>query len=98
MSYLDWHVGMKVVCVSADSGSRHKPIFEGRVYTIRRVWPHPLTREIGVLLQEVVNEIHPSYGIERGYRAKRFRPVQTRKTNIAIFTAMLDGAKERERA
>lgn len=93
-SYLNWHVGMKVVCVSKNKGLRHKPIYEGRVYTIRKVWSHPKTGEIGVLLQEVVNEIHPIYKMERGYGARRFRPLVTRKTDISIFTAMLHGTDQ----
>lgn len=90
MSYRDWHVGMRVVCVDAEgSRTRHKPLSRGAIYTIRKIWAHPATGAIGVLLDEITNDIHPHYKMERGYEAQRFRPVRVRKTDISIFTAML---------
>lgn len=50
MSYLDWHVGLKVVCVDNEEP-------------------------------------------EGGWFPWRFRPVQQRKTDISIFTAMLTKTK-----
>ena len=69
-----------------------------RVYTIREIghWRNALV----VWLAEIVRPIatgEEKYG-EPGYAVARFRPAQTRKTDISIFTAMLDVAKERERA
>lgn len=91
--YLDWKVGDRVVYAPSDPtrarGKRHKPLTVGRVYTIREMLGHPLTGEVGVMLAEVVNTIHPAYGRERGYYARSFRKVQSRKTDISIFTAML---------
>lgn len=92
MAYLDWHVGMKVVCVDAVlPGKHHKPLLKGSVYTIRSFWVHPTTGAIGITLMEIVNDIHPGYQMERGYAPRRFRPVETRKTDISVFTAMLHG-------
>jgi hypothetical protein len=97
MSYLDWHVGMKVVCVDDDADwTYHAPIKAGQTYTIRSVWPHPYTAEIGVCLREVTNPVHPEAGIEIGYEARRFRPLVARKTDISIFTQMLTGSKQKE--
>lgn len=94
MSYLDWHVGMKVVCVDA----RIKNTFvarltENETYTIRAMFVSPTSGKIGVRLVGIANGIHRS-GIERGYRASRFRPLVTRKTDISIFTAMLHGTDQ----
>lgn len=107
MSYLDWHVGMKVVCVDA-SAANYDPLGytsppipdlnglkEGRIYTIREVVD--FYGVVGIHLQEIVRPL-TRRGIEVPYAAARFRPVQTRKTDISIFTAMLHGTKECERA
>lgn len=94
MSYLDWHVGMKVVSL-CDRAHRSAPSFSikrGAVYTIRNIYTCPVADEVGVLLAEMVL---PEFltGVEFGWRISRFRPVQTRKTDISIFEAMLTGAK-----
>ena len=110
MSYLDWHVGMKVVCVKrVDPRIRVKggryPDYRG-IYTIRQIRDDK--RKDGaltLLLHELDNsdfigvQIGNRYGyLEPGFPHHGFRPLQTRKTDISIFTAMLHGAKERERA
>lgn len=99
-AYLDWHVGMKVVAVGGgEDGPRsikNKPSDaqmpkRGSVYTIRQMnmWPDGLT----ILLEELDNShlIARGFGtIEPGFNAAKFRPVQTRKTDISIFTALLN--------
>ncbi len=80
MSYASWHVGMKVVCVIANTATLQK----GAVYTIR------------ALDSEFVYLEEPStFGVGgpdlAGYLYVRFRPVQKRPTDISVFTAMLHG-------
>lgn len=107
MSYTSWHVGMKVVCVQAYPniavyGDETVPR-AGRVYTIREIGPAPGDGEICVLLSEIVNQtriyVHRSTGEkflgEPGFAAGYFRPVEVRKTDISIFTRMLEPKKGR---
>lgn len=99
-SYLDWHVGMKVVCVDAGyiDGINSRPTEwdesdaprVGCVYTISNIW---IDTE-GYLVCEFVElkrseMAHRFYGEHVGYSVVRFRPLVTRKTDISIFTAML---------
>lgn len=95
-SYTSWHVGMKVVLIDDNWGPRHdiargvvNPV-KGVVYTVRSV-QMALSGFVCITLNEIRNPIlqyRSSIG-ERLYRAYRFRPVQTRQTDISIFTAML---------
>lgn len=84
MSYRDWHVGMKVVCVDARGASRL--LRANEIYTIRFLEP------------EFVGLEEPSTwsdeaGAEAGWFKWRFRPVQPRQTDISMFTAMLNKDK-----
>lgn len=106
MSYLDWHVGMKVVCVDDEATEKYTPysvrasagmdgLQRNRVYTIREIgrWRGALV----VWLAEIVRPIaagEEKYG-EPGYAAARFRPTLTRKTDISIFKAMLSDTKQK---
>jgi hypothetical protein len=94
MSYRDWHVGMRVVCVEPDMPDDPDPSPRcGGVYTISNIYACPEDGEIMVELHEL-----PSPETEdwwAGWRAKDFRPVQRRKTDISIFNAMLHDKKER---
>jgi hypothetical protein len=109
-SYLNWHVGMKVVCANADGkriyGDSFKPQDNGeqkpkvgKVYTIRAL----MAFGGGVYLH--LDEVHNSprhylfpdgvcRHVETPWHASYFRPVQTRKTDISIFTAMLHGTDQ----
>jgi hypothetical protein len=94
MSYLDWHVGMKVVCVNSEGS---QSLVKGCVYTIAAFDTEPgFSRtcgptEFGIELEEAnPNKHHASF------HPARFRPVETKKTDISIFTAMLTDAKQRE--
>lgn len=100
MSYLDWKVGDKVVCIKTGVwsnsmvGEKHPQY--GETYTIRDIAPGPDTGRPCIRLVEIVNPRRRHGGtIETTYWAERFRPVQTRKTDIAIFTAMLDSTKSK---
>jgi hypothetical protein len=103
MSYHDWHVGMKVVCIDPTWGTTGRiqqhccPILpeKGGVYTIRTielrvvVIGHP--PQILIRLAEILNPV--IRGSEAVFFASKFRPVQPRATDISIFTAMLSKTK-----
>lgn len=112
MSYLDWKVGDKVVCINDQPGfgppSPWRVIRSGlhglqknKVYTIRRFGE--FMGEVQIYLEEIVRPRagwmpDGSLPPELGYKIIRFRKVQPRTTDICVFTAMLTGAKEREPA
>lgn len=90
-----FRVGQKVVCVDAGSRGRwdvgEAPI-TGRIYTIAEMF---IDREDNKLVLSFIElrrtEFACSvYGERLGYRASRFRPLVSRKTDISIFTAMLN--------
>ncbi len=85
MSYRNWHVGMKVVCVDDSDGQCHRnsgSLKRGEVYTISRIEADAFP-ELAVQVSEL------PYRWYEFVRASRFRPVQPRKTDISIFTDML---------
>ncbi|MCO5072076.1 MAG: hypothetical protein M9944_12800 [Rhizobiaceae bacterium] len=106
MSYLDWHAGMKVVCVdnAPFQGCRWPSEDEipvvGNHYTISSV----MVDDEGLVIVHLEELKRSKWSVRRfgplaGYAAWRFRPVQTRKTDISIFTAMLDRVpSQKERA
>lgn len=100
--YTSWYVGMKVVCVKTgpwDSGMPGEVCPAcGEVYTIRDIVPpDEVDSGIGIRLVEIVNpEIE--HWVECSFLAGNFRPVQTRKTDISIFEAMLNPLTTRETA
>lgn len=98
-----FYTGQKVVCVDdmphirAD-GTRDLalPIQEGTIYTIRWVGKQNFGRH-GILdAVKLVGVYRPGYdgifGLVSDYPfgARRFRPVVERKTDISIFTEILD--------
>lgn len=95
-SYTSWHVGMKVVLARDEFFNRGMHLAYGNeypemgpVYTIRAI--NLVAGNVGIHLNEIVN---PSFEYLNGwaelsFAAENFRPVQTRKTDISIFTAML---------
>lgn len=92
MSYLDWKVGDRVVCVDAEGVHMvGQPLKHGKVYVIRAVYLSYESQQPSVRLEGVINPIHLASGNEVGYYARRFRKVQTRKTDISCFTAILNG-------
>lgn len=106
MSFLDWKVGDRVVCVDA-SGTNLcgiDELEEGKVYTIAWIgsYPHAILGEfVGVRLEGVSRPglteeecaWFAAFG-ESPFGPNRFRPVQTRKTDISIFTALLNTQDE----
>lgn len=101
MSYLDWHVGMKVVCVEEfeHNGTEHLPLV-GAIYTLRGLRRSKYTDRLYVQLVEVVN-VPRQYAGEFGepwFSVEGFRPVQTKKTDISVFQAMLTGNKQKVEA
>lgn len=93
-------VGQKVVCVDASSQNTRsfQPVVENSIYTVRSIFVSPIDGQVGVLLNEIRNDFHPVWGLERGYFARRFGPLVTRKSDISIFTAILNGHRVPEAA
>jgi len=92
---MTFRVGMKVVCVDGDmrvNWAGWHPPTKWAVYTVREV-RRSLDRitygDTSLLLDEITNPLGP-HGRECGFLGRRFRPVQERKTDISIFTAMLN--------
>lgn len=107
----NFRVGQKVVCVDdAESGEQYPGVIvfsgldglrNGVVYTIRSVFIDPFFNEPVVRLEEIYRRPLASYKgkqYEGGFAPRRFRPVAERKTDIAIFKAMLEDKKARVRA
>jgi hypothetical protein len=105
MSILDWHAGMKVVCVDAADTNNcgEVELTLGRIYTLRWVGSRSdwFGDYIGVRLVEVVrkpalfiDEMHFAHHGEMPFRASRFRPLVKRAADISVFTAMLDGQRQ----
>lgn len=108
-AYRDWFVGMRVVCIDASLRRDLTPypvapdrdldgLTERRIYTVRSVGLY--RGALVVWLAEIIRRVRRNeeeFG-EAGFAIERFRPVQPRATDISMFTSMLTGAKERERA
>lgn len=102
--YLDWKVGDKVVCISVpeDMGYGHQLPEIRRIYTIRQIGLG-LAFGVVVKLDEIRNQSRTYNSSKFGrtvtgeicFGARHFRPVQTRKTDISIFTAMLHDQRQK---
>jgi hypothetical protein len=96
-------VGQKVVCVDEVRSSLRElaswfgitvPV-KGGVYTIRKTGLY--NGDPAVWLCEIVNPaVRYLNGevMEQPFKAARFRPLVKRKTDISIFTAMLNPSKQ----
>lgn len=87
-----FRVGQKVVCV--DDGpsilGRLTGLVTGAVYTVTAVGlTHPIDAQRLPCI-EIAERDSPN-----AFWAHRFRPIVERKTDISIFTAMLDKTPER---
>jgi hypothetical protein len=86
-----FHVGQKVVCVDASPwfGAPHlaHTLTKGSVYTVKDYSPSDFT-EPSLMLCEVA---WPPWMF-----ARRFRPVIERKTDISVFTQLLNPANHKE--
>jgi hypothetical protein len=102
---MTFYVGQKVVCVDAGGHDRYVPrgfkssremhgLTEGRVYTVRWVGP-ALFGVMGIRVDEIIRPDCPIFGREAAFAAARFRPVVERKTDISLFTAMLNPKRDR---
>jgi hypothetical protein len=95
--------GQKVVCV--DTGLKGviplTPVVfpeKGKIYTIERIG----AGELGVyLILQEIGEQHGAFEIDGsvwtcfvGFDPECFRPLETRKTDISVFTRMLNPSKE----
>lgn len=109
MSYLDWHIGMQVVCASSEParGTTSKQYSDngencpriGETYTIRAIMA--FGDFVYIHLKEVTNS-PANYNFHDGiirrmeapFLAQWFRPVQKRSTDISIFTALLNPTED----
>ncbi len=88
----NFRVGQKVVCVDDThrvTGKRHPCLENGRVYEVGSFGVTWRGTE-GIHLVGVTNR-RP----EQAFYKERFRPVIERKTDISIFTALLNPANHR---
>jgi hypothetical protein len=98
-----FHVGQKVVCVDASGFETNAALVmkysgtpvEGCVYTVRGILSPDFIHDdlCGILLEEFCAEVHPIWQEEYGFRSVRFRPLTEIKTDISLFTAMLNPSK-----
>lgn len=87
-----FEIGMRVVCVDAKprkGGAPPTGLTERKVYTVRGV----CSATKGIYLEEIINENHPTWGVEWAYFPDRFAPIRT--TNIDIFLKMLKPVEEK---
>jgi hypothetical protein len=101
---MTFHVGQRVVCVDASASAMlgGHPISElcvGAIYEVRWVG-RGIFRCVSYDGIRVVGLVRPRRSRDLmddvPFAASRFRLVVERKTDISIFTAMLDGAPARE--
>ena len=100
-------VGQKVVCIDFPYAPLQQAIIRatgtevpvpGKIYTVRWI---RISEEDGlpyVRLEEIVNPIinWPGYAPgECRFGARRFRPIVSKPTSIAVFKAMLNPSKQR---
>ena len=75
-----WKVGQKIVCIDDTPRSGQVVIGfipkKGVTYTIRDIYESKKQPgQIGLILEEIRNEINHTLGHERGFYAWRFKPV-----------------------
>lgn len=98
-----WAVkGAKVVYLGRlrKNTARTVQLKKGAIYTIREIYQSPVTGNYGVSVAEVINGLHPVFGLEYGYAIHRFRPVVTLEDDInehfAVYLKTGHRATERE--
>ena len=94
-----FYVGQKVVCVD-DTPDKHPMraanmagLMAGTIYTVRAIRVHDHSGRPGLMLQEIMRPILGGDGREQPFSVQRFRPAVERKTDISIFTRILDDVK-----
>lgn len=92
------HIGQKVEFIGVGGfpglpPNDPRPLL-GHIYTVRALYTDPWGREplFGIRVMEIVRETitHAGIVIELGWDRKEFRPIVTRKTDISVFTKMLN--------
>jgi hypothetical protein len=107
-----FYVGQKVIRVTEPKGTAlgdaiYYPGYTftklGGIYTVRAIYLEKFSSEAGLietlLLEELRNPLvrWKTLGLhEVGFAASNFRPVVERKTDISIFTTILDNVKSKE--
>ena len=90
-----FRIGQKIVCVYDDIpepwASHLIPIKIGDVYRVRGLPISPTGRP-GIYLAGIHNPVHEVFDMERGYCREYFRPAVEKKTDISIFTKILNSA------
>jgi hypothetical protein len=86
---MTFQIGQRVVCVddSPPTSGRALLVVKGNIYTVSD------SLNVGGLVGLLLEEVEPINGI--GWHVWRFRPVVCSKTDISIFTKMLDGKRRR---
>lgn len=94
-------VGDKVVCLKNSNAYAEAlgvdAAFKGEIYTVKGITRPDSFGNPCILLEEICTNNNHGDGREWGYQLKAFRPVQTTKTDIAIFQAMDRNAFGRKR-
>lgn len=94
-------VGQKVVCIDAkrdrSGGGGYVELVEGNIYRVREVLI--CDNEVCVRLQEILERAHYLYdrvifADDLPFLARRFKPLEERKTDISIFQKMLEPNKK----
>jgi hypothetical protein len=86
---MTFRVGQKVVCVDDEAqpcNRGYTPVVKGDIYTIRDAFDW--FGLDGIRLEEIKNP-H-----DRGYQARRFRPVVERKTDISFAHEILNSVNQ----
>ena len=103
---INWHVGMKVVCIddsrpNSGYGDEPVPILD-EIYTIRsiRPWTHNYGDKnwLEVFLVECRRAVreYVSGTYEPGFGSFRFKPLEENRTDISVFTSILNSIKTLE--
>ena|ERR1700730_10848348 len=100
-----FHIGQRVVCVDIrridPEECPNRPVRSG-IYTVRGfVVPYAgYSGTPGMLLEEIINRPYPYVQgtFEPSFWPLRFRPLLERKTDISVFTKILDEARAKEPA
>lgn len=100
----NFHVGQRIVLAKEYDDFDHiRAMLQGDVlpvtgvvYTVREIEPEPVDGLWYIRLVEIKNDPLPfDFERESAFNSARFRPVVERKTDISVFTAMLNTSKER---
>ena len=107
MSFLDWKVGDKVVCVKSDFGwievSGHSvptrvPMLR-EILTIQEITFVPEKDDVFLVFREIdKRQTDGPLAADITWAARCFRPLTTAKSDISVFTAMLHDKRQKVRA